>query len=108
MSSSMRIPRPFARRDRTSPDPHLTAPTVSRPRDDSWLSARKISIIVGAFFYVASLVIFRDVLMAIPSVLRGDAVIAGDELVPFFNWRSQLLDQAAGLFNELFGIVILC
>ncbi|MHA4875092.1 hypothetical protein, partial [Enterococcus faecium] len=48
-----------------------------------------------------SLVIFRDVLFAIPSVLRGDAVIAGDELVPFFNWHSQLLDQAAGQFNEL-------
>ncbi len=50
---------------------------------------------------MGSLVIFRDVLFAIPSVLRGEAVIAGDELVPFFNWHSQLLDQAAGQFNEL-------
>ncbi len=36
-----------------------------------------------------------------PSVLRGDAVIVGDELVPFFNVNSQLLEQAAGEFNQL-------
>jgi hypothetical protein len=57
--------------------------------------------VVGAVFYLGSLYIFRHVLTAIPSVLRGDAVIAGDELVPFFNPRSQLLEQAAGEFNEL-------
>lgn len=76
-------------------------PVAERPADTAGLSARTIALLAGAVFYVGSLVIFRDVLFAIPSVLRGEAVIAGDELVPFFNWHSQLLDQAAGQFNEL-------
>ncbi|MGB7362351.1 MAG: hypothetical protein WA931_04870 [Rhodococcus sp. (in: high G+C Gram-positive bacteria)] len=73
----------------------------ARPEGVAGLSTRAIALCVGVFYYVASVVIFRDVLTAIPSVLRGEAVIAGDELVPFFNWHSQLLDQAAGEFNEL-------
>ena len=72
-----------------------------RPTRAPGLSTRTIALVVGAVYFVGSLVIFRDVLFAIPSVLRGEAVIAGDELVPFFNWHSQLLDQAAGQFNEL-------
>ncbi|WP_432456540.1 hypothetical protein [Cellulomonas iranensis] len=40
-------------------------------------------------------------LLGLPAVLRGDVVVVGDELVPFFDWHSQLLDQAAGEFNEL-------
>ncbi|MGT2425491.1 hypothetical protein [Amnibacterium kyonggiense] len=38
---------------------------------------------------------------AIPDVLAGRAVIGGDELVPFFDTRTQLLDQAAGMFSQL-------
>lgn len=67
----------------------------------SGLRPRTIALVVAAVYYAGSLLIFRDVLTAIPSVLRGDAVIAGDELVPFFNWHTQLLDQAAGEFNDL-------
>ena len=44
---------------------------------------------------------FRGVAASIPSVLDGSAVINGDELVPFFNPTSQLIDQAAGKFNQL-------
>ena len=61
----------------------------------------RIAIVVGLCYYVASFVIFRDVLFAIPSVLRGDKVIVGDELVPFFNPSSQLIDQAKGEFSDL-------
>ncbi|HET9944705.1 MAG TPA: hypothetical protein VFR56_03565, partial [Actinomycetes bacterium] len=64
-------------------------------------SVRRIALLVGLAYYVSALVIFRHVLTAIPSVLHGQAVIAGDELVPFFNPTSQLLDQAAGKFNSL-------
>lgn len=81
----------------TEPD----EPATPRPAGASGISVRLISLIAGAVFYGASLVIFREVLAAIPSVLRGQAVIAGDELVPFFNVHTQLLDQAAGEFNEL-------
>ncbi|MBQ9917749.1 MAG: hypothetical protein IJO71_11200 [Microbacterium sp.] len=77
------------------------APEDPRPQRARNLSTRTIALVVGAVYFVGSLIIFRDVLFAIPSVLRGEAVIAGDELVPFFNWHSQLLDQAAGQFNEL-------
>ncbi|MGS0684737.1 hypothetical protein ACVBEQ_06255 [Nakamurella sp. GG22] len=76
-------------------------PAPTRPAGGAGLSARTIALVVGAVFYIGSLIIFRHVLTAIPSVLRGDAVIAGDELVPFFNPHSQLLDQAEGQFNEL-------
>ncbi len=44
---------------------------------------------------------FRGVIASIPSILRGDAVINADELVPFFNPNSQFIDQAAGKFNQL-------
>lgn len=78
-------------------DPEVPA----RPPGVAGLSPRTISLVVAAVYYVGALIVFRDVVRAIPSVLRGDAVIAGDELVPFFNWHSQLLDQAAGQFNDL-------
>ena len=96
----MRLGR-WLRRSRSTPEPEPDETTSARPEGAGGLSVRTISLIAGAVFYVAALIIFRDVLKAIPSVLRGDAVIAGDELVPFFNWHSQLLDQAAGQFNEL-------
>ncbi|TXK17261.1 hypothetical protein [Homoserinibacter sp. GY 40078] len=76
-------------------------PIPPRSRPSRGLSVRSIALVAGAFYYVAALVIFRDVLFAIPSVLRGETVIVGDELVPFFNWHTQLLDQAAGQFNDL-------
>ncbi len=65
------------------------------------MSVRTIALIVGLIYYAGALIIFRHVITAIPSVLRGESVIAGDELVPFFNPSSQLLEQAAGKFNEL-------
>lgn len=65
------------------------------------VTPRRIAIFVGLVYYVSSLIVFRDVLFAIPSVLRGDAVIVGDELVPFFNPTSQLFEQAKGDFNQL-------
>ncbi|MFV0373686.1 hypothetical protein [Microbacterium sp.] len=63
--------------------------------------ARRITWVVTGVFFAAALIVFRDVLVAIPAILRGEEVISGDELVPFFNVHSQLLDQAAGWFNDL-------
>jgi hypothetical protein len=77
------------------------APVASAARDAELRVARRIVHAVSAIYVLISLIVFRDVLLAIPSVLRGDAVIVGDELVPFFNVDSQLLEQAAGEFNEL-------
>ncbi len=60
-----------------------------------------IAVLVAVLYYGSSLFIFRGVAAGIPSVLNGAAVINGDELVPFFNPTSQLIDQAAGKFNQL-------
>lgn len=62
---------------------------------------QRIAIVVCALYFVASFVIFRDVLFAIPDILSGKRVLVGDELVPYFNPSSQLLEQAQGQFNEL-------
>ena len=65
------------------------------------LSVRRIALTVGVVYYLASFVIFRGVITAIPSIFRGQSLIVGDELVPFFNPSSQLLEQARGDFNQL-------
>lgn len=64
-------------------------------------STQRIILIVGLLYYGLSVIMFRGVIASIPSVLRGEAVINADELVPFFNPNSQFIDQAAGKFNQL-------
>jgi hypothetical protein len=64
-------------------------------------ATQKIALAVGLFYFLLSFFMFRNVIANIPLVLRGEAVINGDELVPFFNPNSQLIDQAAGKFNQL-------
>lgn len=71
------------------------------PRERELRIATVVARWISVAYYLAALVIFRDVLAAIPSVLSGHSVIVGDELVPFFDWNTQLLDQAAGQFNDL-------
>lgn|GEM_PF-705660 len=70
-------------------------------REAELRAARRVVHVVSIVYVLVAFVIFRDVLVSIPAVLRGDSVIVGDELVPFFNVDSQLLEQAAGRFNEL-------
>jgi hypothetical protein len=62
---------------------------------------KRIAVVVGICYFLFSFFMFRNVIAAIPLILRGEAVINGDELVPFFNPDSQLIDQAAGKFNQL-------
>ncbi len=40
-------------------------------------------------------------ILAIPDILGGKRILVGDELVPFFNPTSQLLDQARGEYSQL-------
>ena len=61
----------------------------------------RIAAVVGLVYLIASFVVFRGVLLAIPSIMRGERVLVGDELVPYFNPTSQLLDQARGEYSEL-------
>ena len=71
----------------------LQRPTLS--------ATQKITIVVGLIYLGLFLFFFRDVIVSIPAIWRGEVVINGDELVPFFNPHSQLIDQAAGKFNQL-------
>ncbi|MBX7455857.1 hypothetical protein GR927_48430 [Mycolicibacterium sp. 3033] len=64
-------------------------------------SHKRIALVVCALYFVAALVVFREVLFAIPDILAGKRVVVGDELVPFFNPQSQLFEQAQGEFSEL-------
>ncbi|UCC54362.1 MAG: hypothetical protein JSV68_10420 [Anaerolineaceae bacterium] len=74
------------------------APALRRP---NLTSTQKIVFVVGLIYLGLFLFFFRDVIVSIPAIWRGEVVINGDELVPFFNPYSQLLDQAAGKFNQL-------
>jgi hypothetical protein len=60
-----------------------------------------VILLVAVCYFGLYLFIFRNLFATIPLVLSGDAVINGDELVPFFNPSSQLIEQAAGKFNQL-------
>ncbi|OUC07006.1 hypothetical protein RY27_17545 [Litorilinea aerophila] len=62
---------------------------------------RLIALLVALLYFGSSFFFFRGVIASIPDILAGKAVINGDELVPFFNPVSQLIDQAAGKFNQL-------
>ncbi|HNO92988.1 MAG TPA: hypothetical protein PKJ84_02385 [Anaerolineales bacterium] len=81
------------------PDPVDIPEATSKRRGLS--SVQRIALIVGVVYFSLSLFTFRHVIANIPLVLSGEAVINGDELVPFFNPDSQLIDQAAGKFNQL-------
>jgi hypothetical protein len=107
MTSKPRLSR--AKRQPATPSPKaLALPTpvafnIANPA--TWVSklsaTQRIAIVVGVIYFSLSFFTFRNVIANIPLVLSGEAVINGDELVPFFNPDSQLIDQAAGKFNQL-------
>jgi hypothetical protein len=70
--------------------------TSDSPRPHVW-----IALAVGAIYQLAALIIFRDILFGLPQLLNTTTVINGDELVPYFNPSSQLIDQAKGEYSEL-------
>ena len=81
---------------------HKPAPArLPKLRLRALTSVEKTAIAVGVIYFLLSFFTFRNVIASIPLVLSGEAVINGDELVPFFNPNSQLIDQAAGKFNQL-------
>lgn len=65
---------------------------------------QNVTLLLWAIFgllLLVHLIIFRDVVVAIPSVLHGDASIVREELVPFFNFDSQFWgDSAAALTSS--------
>lgn len=55
-----------------------------------WLrSNRRLYVAVFALLLVFHAFVFRDVIAAIPDIMRGDASVVREELVPFFNFGTQ-------------------
>ena len=83
------------------PEEGFQVPGITPPVIVNNQTIRRVVLVVGLCYFLFSFFMFRNVIASIPLVLRGEAVINGDELVPFFNPNSQLIDQAQGKFNQL-------
>ena len=55
---------------------------------------------IAAGLLLLHMFIFRDVIAAIPSVLRGDASIVREELVPFFDFGSQFWGEGTSALTS--------
>ncbi len=55
---------------------------------------------VGIIFLLLHIFIFRDVIAAIPSVLKGDTSIVREELVPFFNFKTQFWGEGTSALTS--------
>lgn len=62
---------------------------------------RRAAIWVFLIFLGVHLFIFHDVLLHVPDLLAGRAVLNTSELVPFFDPSSQFFEQAGGAFSDL-------
>jgi len=67
-----------------------------------WLRASPLRLYALIFLGLLLLhaFIFRDVIVAIPSILAGDASIVREELVPFFNFGSQFWGDGASALTS--------
>lgn len=57
-------------------------------------------MLIFAALLVFHIFIFRDVIAAIPSVLRGDASIVREELVPFFDFKTQFWGEGTSALTS--------
>ncbi|MGH7196870.1 MAG: hypothetical protein ACREGJ_03865 [Candidatus Saccharimonadales bacterium] len=56
--------------------------------------------LVFVAFLLLHIVIFRDVIAAIPAILSGDAVVVREELVPFFSFTSQFFSEGTSALTS--------
>jgi hypothetical protein len=61
---------------------------------------RRLYLIIFAFLLLFHIFVFRDVIAAIPSVLRGDASIVREELVPFFDFKTQFWGEGTSALTS--------
>jgi hypothetical protein len=85
-------------------DRHRPSQTSEKPPTDrfAWLHSHpgRIYLIVAALLLLFHIVIFRDVIAAIPDVLRGDASIVREELVPFFDFSTQFWGEGTSALTS--------
>lgn len=67
-----------------------------------WLRAhpRLTYVFIGLLFLLIHIFIFRDVIAAIPSVFKGDASIVREELVPFFDFKTQFWGEGTSALTS--------
>ena len=69
----------------------------------NWFRQHKWAVyaLIFAVLLIIHTLIFREALGAIPDIMRGDAVIVRDELVPFFDFNTQFWPEStAGLTSS--------
>lgn len=58
-------------------------------------------LLVFVLYAAIYLFIFRSILWALPTLMHGDSVLSFDEMVPFFDTKTQFWDQIQGKFSDL-------
>lgn len=64
-------------------------------------SSRAGYFLAFLFYLAVHLFIFRGIIVRMPDLLAGNAVLNTSELVPFFDPSEQFLEQAGGSFSDL-------
>jgi len=81
-------------RQQTTQDP-LAADTIRAKR--LWPHFLLVFLVYTGIF----LFIFREIIMSLPSLMQGNSVLSFDEMVPFFDTKTQFWDQIQGKFSDL-------
>lgn len=83
------------------PQPHKPS---KKPQADrfKWFHAnpRRIYLVIAGLLLLFHVVVFRDVIAAIPDILRGDASIVREELVPFFDFNTQFWGEGTSALTS--------
>jgi hypothetical protein len=61
---------------------------------------RKMYLLIFAAMLLFHIFVFRDVVAAIPSILKGDASIVREELVPFFDFGTQFWGEGTSALTS--------
>lgn len=107
MGTEIRAARPIVSHVPKAPEPprlEATSEKVAPQKTLRFLWLREHPRIVYLFVAVGLLLlhmfIFRDVIAAIPSVLKGDTSIVREELVPFFDFGSQFWGEGTSALTS--------
>lgn len=67
-----------------------------------WLreNPKWLYLFIAIFLIILHVVIFRNIIAALPSIMSGDASIVREELVPFFNFGSQFWGDGASALTS--------
>jgi hypothetical protein len=95
------VPPPVPREPPKPEQKPKKEPAAAKPKFE-WLRThpRWVLLFVAVIFLLLHIFIFRDVIAAIPSVLKGDASIVREELVPFFDFKTQFWGEGTSALTS--------